>query len=975
MISQRWAQVKSIFEAALERPVEERVEFVAHLCSHEEDLKAEVMALLAADRAMGSFMDRPASPYPCSNIQDYACLQVGEVLSERFQIVRFLGQGGMGRVYEALDLELQEPLAVKTIRPEIAADPRTVEQFIHEIQLSRKVTHPNVCRIFDLERDGSVLFLTMELLKGETLEDFLEREGALEVPRALPLVQQMSAALISIHECDVVHRDFKPGNVLLVQSKAGHRAVVTDFGLARPQMLTMAAEAGSGTSISSTCAGTPAYMAPEQLAGKAATPATDIYAFGLVIYKMVTGRLPFPTDLDFRSLKGRAGQLPPSPKEYVPQLDLAWERTIMRCLQADPASRFQRVTELVAELPGALPGGAIIHSPKSVPSKSRRLLLRVGWTTGLLSLALLLAAAGSMLLRKNPMVPAGPVELTPITTDSGLTWSPALSSGGDVLAYSSDRDGPGNLRIWAQQGNAAPKPVTHDSSDDNNPALSPDGKLIAYRSTRNGGGIYVSTVDGTHERLLAPFGRNPKFSPDGSKIVYWVGEEHNLEDVLQARAQMFTIPVEGGTPAPFHPEFVDARYPVWSADGKYILFQGSPSWGPAYQDVWDWWVASANNSSIVATRAFKKLMLEGFIPYGCPFYWSPQGLIFGARKSFGTSLWQLSLNSEFQAVGEPRRLTAGIEDDILPWVSPDGKLVLASTKATVNIWSGLPGTEGVLTNLKQITTSGSVESRLTVSNDGALIAFRRRTGLVEQIVLKDRLSGNERIVPIPSGSAPVIGSHGPEIAYSAVVGDKRPLYLFRLSDGASTKICDDCGDLKDLSADGKYAIYGISNKKIGVLDIDTGQRTGLSSSDGSDLEQPRFSADGRWIAVVSTADEQHSQIRIVRFVSGRTMDSKFGSTVTAGGSCDLRPTWSSDGSTLFFYSNRDGFYCVWRINLDPNGKHPLGPPVPVKHFHYARVSPMHLSRDSMGLAYGGKTLFFNLCELTGNIFTAQLTNN
>ena len=227
----------------------------------------------------------------------------GELLAGRFRIVRFVARGGMGEVYEAEDTELNERVALKTIRFEFAEEDRSAERFKREIQLARKVTHLNVCRTFDVFRhidtraDGrtaETMFVSMELLTGETLRDRIRRGGKMTESEALPLVEQMAAGLDAAHRVGVVHRDFKSSNVILVPSEhspAGVRAVITDFGLAHGLV-------PSGLSLTGTqeVVGTPAYMAPEQLNGGAITPATDIYALGVVMFEMLTGAVPFNTD-------------------------------------------------------------------------------------------------------------------------------------------------------------------------------------------------------------------------------------------------------------------------------------------------------------------------------------------------------------------------------------------------------------------------------------------------------------------------------------------------------------------------------------------------------------------------------------------------------------------------------------------------------------------------------------------------------
>ena len=281
----------------------------------------------------------------------------GERIAGRYHVVRFLARGGMGEVYEVDDLELRERIALKTVRSEVARENIAVERFRREIQLARKVTHPNVCRIFDVsfhrsESGGDpVIFLTMELLPGETLSQRLRRTGPLPVEEALPIARQMAEGLHAAHQAGVVHRDLKPGNVMLAESRGALRAVVTDFGLARldtgedtPQNLTLTAAAG--------VVGTPAYLAPEQVEGKEITAAVDIYALGIVLYEMLTGTVPFVGDSALSTAVKRLREAPPSPRVHVPALDARWESAILRCLERDPAARPATPLEVVRAITG-----------------------------------------------------------------------------------------------------------------------------------------------------------------------------------------------------------------------------------------------------------------------------------------------------------------------------------------------------------------------------------------------------------------------------------------------------------------------------------------------------------------------------------------------------------------------------------------------------------------------------------------------
>jgi len=268
-------------------------------------------------------------------------------------VVRFLAKGGMGEVYEVDDAVLGDRVAAKTVRPEAARDGVAIERFKREIQLARKVTHPNVCRIFDVaqhrpEGGGEpVLFLTMELLAGETLARRLERAGPCEPQEGLSIARQIAAALHAAHQAGVIHRDLKPGNVLLVPASETLRAVVTDFGLAR------ANTADAGITLASTeVLGTPAYLAPEQVSGGEITPAVDLYAFGIVLYEMATGKVPFVGDSALSTAVKRLTEAPPPPSLLAPGIDPRWDSAILRCLERDPARRFPDALAVIDALSG-----------------------------------------------------------------------------------------------------------------------------------------------------------------------------------------------------------------------------------------------------------------------------------------------------------------------------------------------------------------------------------------------------------------------------------------------------------------------------------------------------------------------------------------------------------------------------------------------------------------------------------------------
>jgi tetratricopeptide (TPR) repeat protein/tRNA A-37 threonylcarbamoyl transferase component Bud32 len=273
-----------------------------------------------------------------------------EIVAARYRIVRFIAAGGMGEIYEAEDLELNERIAIKTVRAEMASA-EGLERLRRELQLARKVTHPNVCRIFDIShhRAGAgapVTFVTMELLRGKTLGQLLQARKQLPPEDALPIVRQIAEGLAAAHHAGVIHRDLKPDNILLTGEGASLRVVITDFGPAQLR----GREQNAGITTPGTIIGTAAYLAPEQFEGGEASPATDIYALGVVMFELLTGTRPYSGDSLLTVMTQKLTEPPASPRVFVASLDARWESVILRCLERKPADRFTSALEVVESI-------------------------------------------------------------------------------------------------------------------------------------------------------------------------------------------------------------------------------------------------------------------------------------------------------------------------------------------------------------------------------------------------------------------------------------------------------------------------------------------------------------------------------------------------------------------------------------------------------------------------------------------------
>jgi serine/threonine-protein kinase len=272
----------------------------------------------------------------------------GALLAGRYRIVALLGKGGMGEVYRADDLSLEQPVALKFLPPSLTHHPEAVARFRNEVRTARQVSHPNVCRVYDLSEIEGQYVLSMEYVDGEDLASLLRRIGRLPHDKALEIARKLCAGLAAAHEKGVLHRDLKPGNIML---DSRGQVLLTDFGLSGLAGQIEGAEIRNGT---------PAYMAPEQLSGEEVTVRSDIYALGLVFYEIFTGKLPFESDTLAGLVRARSESHPPSPATLVKDLDPAVERVILRCLQPKPVLRPTSALAVAAALPGGDPLAAAL---------------------------------------------------------------------------------------------------------------------------------------------------------------------------------------------------------------------------------------------------------------------------------------------------------------------------------------------------------------------------------------------------------------------------------------------------------------------------------------------------------------------------------------------------------------------------------------------------------------------------------------
>jgi Tol biopolymer transport system component len=600
----------------------------------------------------------------------------------------------MGAVYRGLDTRLNRPVAIKILSGTGNSGPR--QRFLQEARAASALNHPHIVHVYDIGSTDDTDYIVMEFVDGETLHDAIAGKG-LPLKSVLEQAIQIADALATAHAAGIVHRDVKPSNVR-INSKSVVK--VLDFGLAKLVQVGSAGESASTRTLQpetaeGTILGTFAYMSPEQAQGQPVDHRADIFSFGALLYEMVAGQRVFQRESTVATLSAILRDDPPPLRTVVKSAPYDLERIVTRCLRKDPEYRFQHMDDVkvaLREVRDQVASGAAAAAPET----RRRHTLR--WVAATVLPVILLSLVAWRLFSRRPVLRA--VELTRVTSDAGLTEHPALSRDGRLLAYVSDRDG-GVLHIWVQQvGGGDPVRVTSGPADDTEPSFSPDGTLIAFRSQRDGGGIYVAPALGGMPRRITDQGRGPRFSPDGQWLAYWVGDFG-----IFSRNSMYIVPSTGGETRRIAHGFYSAYHPLWSADGRHLLFVGAADDKKSVADRYEWWVAPLDRGTPVATGALAALREMGVFavlrePLGD---WVGDSIVFAATtagyakvistgRNNQSSIWSLRLDPHsWRMSDKPRQITlgAGVESQPSMALPAQGsaRLALATTSKNPEIWA------------------------------------------------------------------------------------------------------------------------------------------------------------------------------------------------------------------------------------------------------------------------------------------------
>jgi Tol biopolymer transport system component/predicted Ser/Thr protein kinase len=812
-----------------------------------------------------------------------------------YEVIALLGAGGMGEVYEARDTRLDRTVAIKICKG------RFTERFEREARAISSLNHQHICALYDIGRQDSAEFLVMEYLEGETLEARL-RKGALPMEEALRIAAQIGGALDAAHRKGVVHRDLKPGNVMLTRSGAK----LLDFGLARmaePVTFsgTVALTAAAPLTAEGTILGTFQYMSPEQLEGKETDARSDIFSFGAMLYEMVTGRKSFEGSSHASLIVAVMSTDPPPVSTIQPMASPALDRIVRRCLAKSPDDRWQSAVDLKSELEWIAEGGSRAGIPAPVAAR-RHHRERLAWILAGLTGALLLASLTSAYMRKKPAEAAEVRFQVPAPEKLNFDWwdLPAVSPDGQRVAFTAQAGTLDDGRLFVRPLNAAiATEIPLPGYNVNWPFWSPDGRQIAFFSHGN-----LQKVDSSGGPPVTVC----TFSGEGASV----GGTWNRDGVIivSRSGMLYRVDSVKGDPKPLRPLAEGETAQRWAQflpDGNHYLYL-SISNHPDHQGIYAASLDSSERKFILATNANAS-------------YVEPGQLLFMRGEVLMVQPFDLR-NLKLQ--GEPRRVADHIERIETAGPIP-GAIFSASTNGVLAWRRGSSSPETVLQWLDRTGKKLGVVGEAAAYLNPALSPDERRLAVgirdpktrTRDIWMIDLLRGTKtRLTFDPADHLdPIWSPDGTRIAFSANRMGQRDLYQMPADgSGPAELLLGGKGaqtDVEDWSPDGKYLLYDtrtspqVPQIHLYVLPL-AGDRKPMPFVNNEFItQQGQFSPNGRWL-VYRSMESGKSEV----YVQGFTLDSAQSrgkwQISTAGGEL---PRWRRDGKELF-YHNGSTFFAV-----------------------------------------------------------------
>jgi len=715
-------------------------------------------------------------------------------LEGRYRIERELGEGGMAVVYLARDLRHDRDVAIKVLRPELAAAIGE-ERFLREIRTLATLSHPHILPLHDSGGADGLFFYVMPFIDGESLQDRLDRERQLPVEEALRLTAEVAEALAHAHQRGIVHRDIKPANIMLT---AGH-ALVADFGIAA------AVDAAGGEKLTQTgiVVGTPAYMSPEQAAGHAAIDGrSDVYSLGCVLYEMLAGSPPFAGSTPQALLARHAMDPIPSIRTVRGTVHPSTEEVILKAMAKSPADRFATAADFAAALrrSDARPAGSA--------GKGRR-LRRFAIPAAVAAAALVIFYALKFSSGADPTEHFVPATRHPLTSYQGWEMGPSWSPDGRMIAYSHIVNGSGEVALLSL-GGTEPLILTHDPADNVNPRWSPDGSRLAFVSDRGrGSDIYLMPSTGGVERKLAEthipileraqdwffaLGSTP-WSPDGSELVFsriaGNGEISLWKVDMESRAEMrLTVPPAGGADLSA----------AWSHDGERIAFSRRDATGFAL-----WQVPSGGGDPQPLLDHAQFDMMPA---------WSPDDrrIAFISLRSGAINLWEMVV-----ATGSLVQLTSGIGNDAQPVYAPDGSIAYANWGHEIDLYEMDP--DAPKREHKRLTSVTGSNFGGRISPDGKqVLYFSNRSGSFS-LWRMDRATGkHQQLNDAPSDDKLADWSpDGREVVFVSDRNGAVGLWIMNVETGAERPLTDQVLPMTMHPAEAGGPRWSPDGEKIGYL--------------------------------------------------------------------------------------------------------------------------------------------------------------
>jgi len=902
---------------------------------------------------------------------------IGQTLLH-YRIVEKIGEGGMGAVYRAVDTHLDRPVAIKVLPPDKVADPERKARFVQEAKSASALRHPNIIVIHDIASDLGLDFIVMELVEGRALDQVIGRKG-LKLGEALGYAVQMADGLAKAHAAGIVHRDLKPTNIMIT----GDGLVkILDFGLAK---LTEEGPGGGGGPTMTVgrgekprteegyILGTAAYMSPEQAEGGKVDARSDIFAFGAVLYEMLTGRRAFGRDSRIKTLAAVLNEEPKPASAVSETVPGELERIIGRCLRKDPQRRWQTLSDLKVALQDLKEDSESgkLQAPAAARKRSPRFF---GIAAGVIVLA-----AAVLLVKLVLIKPDGPVEydIIPVTYDNGMTAFPTLAPKGDLLAYTSDRGGKGDLDIWVQQvSGGEPLRLTDHPADDWFPSFSPDGSKIAFRSDRDGGGIYVidALAVGGQPRRVADKGFAPTFSPDGQWIAYLV-----LPGSLEARHfKVYIVSPKGGEPRPVLADFrfnfiVQGASLVWSPDSRSLLFSGRRE---DDAKTTDWWVAPIDGGEPIRTRAIENLALTTIVRF--PAAWSGKTVYYVSGTTIeGVNLFAASIDPKSgQITGPAIAVTTGPGMKLFPNIMADGRIFFTEMNVEMSAWGVAARTDdAVVTGTPEKLARDRMQNfGPSVSLDGARAAFSAFGGAQAarmEVRLIDLKSAEEikipmRTVNINQGTR--LSPDGSLLLYRDIVDGKATTFIVGKSGAAPRPLCEG-GLAMGIFPANDAVLVRFKPDELERLDIRSGARQVVLSSPGEGILDARLSPDGRWIAWQAGLADGRAAVRITQ-ADGPGGGTRQAVTVAEADHYLASPGWSPNSRWLYYLSERNGRCSIMARELEPRTRLPRGEE---REVYTATENHLWLNypKGNGGISIAADRIVFEGTVMTGNIYLAR----